>query len=148
MIEYQQDIKYQMHADATWRLVTGININYSIDCGWYGVVKESGIIFVRKGFAWDGATMFPDFRWILEGSLWHDVLHLLIAKGAIPESENDNIDRELSAIIRICGGRYQQSWLSRIRGWYVKMFTRLVHQQVTQARPVYRLKRGKRERIK
>ncbi len=147
-IVYQKDIKYQLYEDSQWQLLTPMQINYSLDCGWYGVDKEAATIYAREGFAWDGATMFPDFKWILEGSLWHDVLHLLIAQGAIPVSENNAIDKELTQIIRTCGGVGQSHWLARLRAHYVKKATGLVHQQVTQARPVYQLHKGKVQRIK
>lgn len=152
MIRYQKDIKYQVYEDTEYELQSDIIITKNFTHRFYGVNKDSRTIWVKAGFAWDGATMFPDFNWIFEGALWHDVLHLLISKGAIPTSENNKIDNELALAVKKFGRPTDSGWLSRtmlkFRGSYVKRFTGFVHQSVTQARPVYEINQGRIWRIK
>lgn len=152
MIRFQTGIKYQIYEDAKYDLqLQGLAINHSFASRFYGVDKDQRVLWVKAGFAWDGATMFPDFDWILEASLWHDVLHLLIAQGVIPTSENNKIDEELARAIRLMGGAESDGRIAdimlKIRAGYVRKATNLVHQKVTAARPVYELRQGKRRRI-
>jgi hypothetical protein len=153
MIRFQTDIKYQLYEDTKYDLqLQGILITKSYDGKFYGVDKEQRVLWAKAGFAWDGASCFPDFNWILESSLWHDVLHLLIAQGVIPVSENNKIDEELARAIRLLGGAESDGRIAdtllKIRSGYVQRATNLVHQKVVQARPVYELNQGKRRRIK
>ena len=153
MIRFQTDLKYQLYEDTKYDLqLSGIIIRHSFDSKFYGVDKDQRVLYAKEGFAWDGATMFPDFDWILEASLWHDVLHLLIAQGIIPTSENNKIDEELARAIRKLGGDESRGRVAdillKIRSGYVFRATNLVHQKVVQARPVYELRQGRRRRIK
>jgi hypothetical protein len=153
VIRYQSGIKYQIYEEAEYDLqVSGLIIRHSYDGKFYGVNQLTRTLYVKEGFAWDGATMFPDFDWILEASLWHDVLHLLIAQGVIPTSENNKIDEELARAIRKFGGDESRGRIAdtmlKIRSGYVRHATNLVHQQVTQARPVYEMRQGRKRRIK
>lgn len=108
MIEYYK-VKGQLVVPWEWRLVGDFKCipyrgrYYSLlyksdakDAGWY--------IQGHTGCGWDFATKFPDFDWIKEASLGHDILHWLIAKGVIPESQNDMIDEEL---VHIMAARYK-----------------------------------------
>jgi hypothetical protein len=152
MIRFQTGIKYQLFEDTKYDLqLQGIAITESYDGKFYGVDKDQRVLWAKAGFAWDGATSFPDFNWILEASLWHDVLHLLIAQGGIPTSENNKIDEELARAIRLLGGHESDGRVAdimlKLRSGYVRRATNLVHQKVVQARPVYELKQGKKRRI-
>lgn len=44
---------------------------------------------------WDGATHYPDWKFMMMPSAKHDVLHWLIMHGIIPEGMNNMIDKEL-----------------------------------------------------
>jgi hypothetical protein len=37
-----------------------------------------GYLWIKKGYCWDGATMFPDFESIIKPSLLHDCLYQMI----------------------------------------------------------------------
>jgi hypothetical protein len=151
VIRFQTNIKYQIYEYAEYALQTDLEITRSFVGRFYGVNKDTRTLYVNAGFAWDGATHFPDFNWILEASLWHDVLHLLIAKGVIPTTENNKIDLELAYAIRRLGGPESRGKLAdtllKIRSKYVQKATNLVHQEVTVARPVYELNKGFRWRV-
>jgi hypothetical protein len=65
--------------------------------GYYGVSVADGTTYLVAfvGCAWDGATKYPDFLWMMAPSLKHDILHWLIKRGIIEEHYNDVIDLEL-----------------------------------------------------
>ncbi len=153
MIRFQTDLKYQLFEDAKYEMqVSSLHINHSFESRFYGVDKDQRVLWAKAGFAWDGATCFPDFNWILESSLWHDILHMLIAQGVIPTSENNKIDEELARAIRLLGGEESDGRVAdlmlKIRSNYVRRATNIVHQRVTAPRPVYELNQGKKRRVK
>lgn len=86
-----------------------------------------------RGCAWDFATKFPDFKWIKEPSLWHDIHHWLIAKGCISLDANDVIDEVLG---HDCAAK---SWpiLAPIRAYYIRKGTNTVDQVLGEQRMVF-----------
>lgn len=149
MIKFQQDIKYQLIERTEWPLIEPIVINHSYATQWYGIDKEKRIVWAEAWCAWDGATLFPDFDWILESSLRHDVLLWLVAAGAIPESMNHMIDKELARYIQLLGGPLVRGrvadTLLKVRSGYVRRATNLANTMKGEVRPVYKLEYGKRE---
>ena len=146
MIRFKDGYKYQLECHWKWKLHHDFTIACDYENDYYGITTD-GWLHAFKGCAWDGATGFPDFDWIMEASLGHDILHWLIAKGIIPESENDLIDRELESIIRAYHRRRPETWWTRstdklqrrlamFRGWYVRKATNLVDQKRGQEKPV------------
>ena len=152
MIEFQTDIKYQLTAYSEYYLQTDVQIEYDYVTPWYGVDKRNRMLWANVGMAWDGATLFPDFDWILEASLWHDILHYLIGQGAIREDQNHAIDRELARAIQLLGGPESRGrvadTLLKIRAGYVRRATHLAKQKHGEVRPIYQLAYGKRTRIR
>lgn len=75
----------------------GIKEDYHHPEGWYSVIRQDGAWYVVAyvGCAWDGATKYPDYLWMMAPSLVHDILHWLIKRGVIAEHYNDVIDLEL-----------------------------------------------------
>jgi hypothetical protein len=152
MIRFNQGIKYQLTERTEWSLIEPIKINYSYATRWYGIDKDTRLVWAEMGCGWDGATMFPDFNWILEPSLRHDVLLWLIAAGAIPESENHLIDRELRHYIRLIGGPESRGRIKdltlKVRSRYVNRATNLANTKFGQVTPIYEINYGKKTRIK
>jgi hypothetical protein len=80
----------------------GLTEDYSHPDGWYSVIKgDDGewYLIAHIGCAWDGATLYPDYAWMIIPSLIHDILHWLIKRGVIHEIYNDVIDMELQLAI-------------------------------------------------
>lgn len=148
MITFRRGFKYQLEADWHWKLKGDFTIarNYHNRYYW---VSTDGHLGAFAGCAWDGATFFPDYRWILEGSLGHDLLHWLIAKGIIPESQNDLIDKELAEIIKARAPLPRllpmpvAIKLLHARAWMVRKGTNLVNQKSGDVRPLITI--GRRE---
>lgn len=90
-------------------------------------------VIAFAGCAWDFATKFPDFNWIKEPSLWHDIFHWLIAKGAISTQGNDVIDRILADD---CAERSPKI-LAPIRAYYIRKATNIVDQKPGEYREVF-----------
>lgn len=59
---YQTEMDYYVQTPFT---------GLSFDNHWYGL-DRSGLFFLRKGYAWDGATCWPDFPSIIRPSAIHD----------------------------------------------------------------------------
>jgi hypothetical protein len=152
MIEFQQDIRYQLTQRTEWLVPDYITIDYSYSTRWYGVDKDTRTAWAEEGCAWDGATMFPDFNWILESSLRHDVHLWLLAAGAIHEKYNDAIDKALAADVKKLGGPEGRGKLkdklTSFRAWYVRKGTNLANTKQGEVRPVYRLNHGVKTRIR
>lgn len=143
MIRFKKGYKYQLVEKWRWKLRNNIPINHDFCNRYYWISKEKREIGAFAGCAWDGASGgFPDFDFIMEGSLGHDVLHWCIEQGAIPDDKrtNDLIDRELEAIIQECGVKAPK-WLMRFRGWYVRKATNLVDAKLGKSKPVITIPR-------
>lgn len=50
----------------------------------YVTLFKSGLMVLHRGYAWDGASSFPDFDWIIRGSCAHDGGYQLIRLGLLP----------------------------------------------------------------
>lgn len=143
MIRFKKGFKYQLEGSWRWKLQGDFTISQDFDNGFYWITQD-GWLGAHRGCAWDGATWFPDFDWIMEGSLGHDILHWLIEKGIIPESQNDLIDQELENIINAratppkIGGRA----LLKLRAAYVRRATNAVSQKYGEGKPVVTIPRS------
>lgn len=144
MIHFKDGYKYQLTSPWRWELVNKFTIKSDYRNRYYWISRERNEIGAYTGCAWDGATCFPNFDWIMEGSLGHDILHWLIAKGIIPERENNLIDKELEAIIneRAPLPRFGGRALLKFRAGYTRLGTHLVDQKFGQEKPVITIPRG------
>ena len=53
---------------------------------------RSGGLYLSAGYAWDGATGFPDVKSIMRGSLVHDALYQLMRLGLLSAEERATAD--------------------------------------------------------
>ena len=140
MIQFKRGYKYQLVRPWKWKVQSDLTILSDFRNRYYWASAKRREIGAYVGCAWDGATWFPDFDWIIEGSLGHDIFHWLIAKGIVPESDNPLIDRELAAIIRERGGDVPE-WLINFRASYVRRATGFVDQKQGDEKPIITLPR-------
>lgn len=61
-------------------------------------LEDNGKLIIRKGYAWDGATYYPDFKDIMRGSLVHDCLIQLVSEGYIDHDFRKSADDLLRTI--------------------------------------------------
>ena len=94
-IIYKDGYKYQLKE----RYVGYISIKprSHIDNGWISLSPE-GCLLVKIGYAWDGATYFPDLKSIMRASLIHDALYQLIRDGYLDISYREEADKILKYI--------------------------------------------------
>jgi hypothetical protein len=97
-------VKWQITSTFIYKLrySYGLTEDFHHPKGWYSVVKgEDGAwyLIAHVGCAWDGATLYFDYLWMMVPSLVHDILHWLIKRGVIHEIYNDVIDLELEQAI-------------------------------------------------
>ena len=83
--------------------------NLIINCPFLIVV--SGRLFIQKGYAWDGATCWPDFDSIMRGSLVHDALYQLIRLGYIDPIRRKDADKLLRQMCLEDGMMPFHAWL-------------------------------------
>ena len=79
-IYYKKGFKYQSTRER--RIQTHI-LGYEIETD-YCKLDKSGLLIVFPKYAWDGASKFPDFKWIMLGAFFHDVGYQMIREGVIP----------------------------------------------------------------
>lgn len=114
--------KYRVEAPALFKLLTPLTLRASWESPWMAVNKESRLLLLKPGYAYNGADCFPDFDWVMTAAAGHDGLLQLIALGIIPESENDLVDKEFSLWVRGFPGAQT---LMALRSWYVRKGTNL-----------------------
>jgi hypothetical protein len=61
----------------------------------YITLYANGVLKLRAGYAWDGATGCPDFAWIIRPSAIHDAGYQLIRMGLLPSDTKDLWDNLL-----------------------------------------------------
>ncbi len=129
--------KYRVAEPFAYRLNCKFSLTAPYSCPYFALTMD-GWLLIFEVYAWDGATKFPDFDWIKTPSAIHDALHNAIAAGAIPESENDLIDKELELAIRgNPAARWTKQLLVKLRGWYVRKATNTVNEKKGAAPPVF-----------
>ncbi len=91
-VYYKEGYKYQTQETIEEKLSFGPKEDILTD---YIKFLRDGTIILKKGYAWDGATCFPDFKWIIRGSAVHDAGYQLLRLGLLPPEFKDKFDREL-----------------------------------------------------
>lgn len=87
--------KYQLIQD--YVIETGILIPGLIYTDYFEM-EAGGKLTIKSGYAWDGATFYPDFKDIMRGSLVHDCLLQMVAEHFIaPECRKlaDNLLKKI-----------------------------------------------------
>lgn len=97
MFEYRslRNWKYQLTKD--YVVETGIFIPNLIYTNYFNMEIE-GKLTIKSGYAWDGATFYPDFKDIMRGSLVHDCLLQMVTEHFItPECRKlaDNLLKKI-----------------------------------------------------
>jgi len=95
-IAYAGGYRYQLRAPYT------VRIEIRPACmilSAYITLTPEGVLSIRQGYAWDGATGCPDWRSIMRGSLVHDALYQLIREGHLPPECRATAD---SILRRLC----------------------------------------------
>lgn len=141
MAEFSKGWKYRNHNGFAYKLQHDYGLAEDYESRFLLMTTDNWLL-VLDGYSWNGADCFPDFDWIKTPSLIHDALLELVAEGVLPESLNDQIDREIEAAIV---GNAGKRWLLKLRGWYVKRGTNLAQTRKGDTKKVYNLPRLKHE---
>lgn len=134
-LRYHSGIKYIVAEQWEWKLVGEFHPTRPFTGKWYELQERSDgwYLIAKQGCGWDGATWFPDYKWIMQASLAHDILHWLIARGIIPEEENALIDDEM---IEVLNARAQRPAFINLRSWYIRKAIGFVNQKRGPVHPV------------
>lgn len=90
--------EYQLTEDLT--IQTSMH-GFNITTDWIRLTPD-GEMTLKKGYAWDGATSFPDIKSIMTGSAIHDAFYQLMRMGLIPRTFRRLIDQNF---VEICAKR-------------------------------------------
>ena len=97
VIHYRGGYKYQL--TRTYRIhlpeLRGVNF-----VGPLFDLSPTGYLTVMVGYAWDGATAYPDRKTILRGSLVHDVLYQAMRLELLDRAHRREADKILRRICR------------------------------------------------
>ena len=91
MITYKKRRKYKYILTVEHKYKTMIKLDKPIDTE-YLIMNVEGDLKIKVGYSWDGASLAPDTKKIMTGSLVHDALYQLMREGHIDRKERDNAD--------------------------------------------------------
>lgn len=80
---------------------------------------KDGMLTLKKGYAWDGASGGVDTKDIMRASLVHDALCQLIWLAALPASRQKDADKELR---RLCIEDGMAGWRATYVYWAVRAY--------------------------
>ena len=105
-IHFKSGYKHQLYQDWEWDLSKELSAlciapfhgrYYKLFC--HNEKENLWRIVAYEGCAWDGVTMFPDWIYLFEGSMAHDILLWLIEQEVLLENANREVDREFGRVI-------------------------------------------------
>ena len=106
-IRYKSGYKYQLVDD--YEILTDVFPPESITTDFIGL-HRTGHMFIRAGYAWDGASGYPDKKTIMRGSLVHDALYQLIRNKHLDMSKRLDADKLLRTMCRDDGMPAWEAW--------------------------------------
>ena len=113
-IAYSRGYKYQLKMTAEFLIP--LLVPYAGYTSEYVDILDGGVLVIRKGYAWDGASGITiDTRSSMRLSLVHDVLYQLIRLGVLPRSFKAIADKilyfmgVLDEMFRIRAGAWYQA---------------------------------------
>jgi hypothetical protein len=90
MFRYRKLPKWKYRTLEDYKCYVGIMFGNNID---HPYVKISnGYMVIKEGYAWDGATWFPDIKSIMRGSLAHDALYQMMRERIIGNDKRKYAD--------------------------------------------------------
>ena len=91
-MKYRKGFKYQLAADVVFDL--GAIPDEEVDKLYFSL-DMNGILTAKKGYAWNGANVYPDTRAILRGSCGHDAGLQIIGMNLLDKSHKKTVDELL-----------------------------------------------------
>jgi len=120
-IYYKKGFKYQStRSRGIYTKIEGLLIETD-----YCTLDMNGILTVYPKYCWDGASRFPDTKWIMRGAFFHDVLYQLIREEVLDREYKEAADKLLE---RCC---IEDRGI--IPEWAMKIIARCVYQAVKYA---------------
>ncbi len=88
-MKYKKGYNYQLNKDH-WLTIPVIPEKDIITD--YILFDNEGLLVVREGYAWDGASRVPDFKFFMESSLVHDALYQLMREALLDIAHRSDAD--------------------------------------------------------
>lgn len=73
-------------------------------------LAPDGLLIIRKGYCWDGATCAWDTPDFMRGSCVHDVLCQMVETGKLDKSNREKADKMLAKILKESGMPFFRRW--------------------------------------
>ncbi len=113
-IKYRKIHKYNYELTETYK--ASLSIHAKIKTPYITIYGKT--LWIKKGYAWDGATLFPDVKSIMTAALMHDCLYQLIRAGKL----NLPLRKEADIILReTC----MRNGMNKVTAWCVFFGVRL-----------------------
>ena len=126
-IKYRSGYKYQLASDVTGQ--TPIKPEREVDTEFIKLSVD-GFIFIKSGYAWDGASLVRDTKSAMTASLVHDCFYQLIRQGYLPDSLKLEADLLFYETLRSKG-----MWVVRAKAWLAGL--RIVSSHHQKPKEVY-----------
>ena len=97
MICYKKIRQYKYQLVSDYHLQIYFHSRHNIKTPYIRLFSD-GILIIKDGYAWDGATWYPDTKKITRGSLVHDALYQLIRLDLLANSYRVHADKLLQQI--------------------------------------------------
>ena len=126
-IKYRKGYKYQLAQDVSGQ--TPIKPEREIDTEFIKLSVD-GFLFIKCGYAWDGATLVRDTKSAMTASLVHDCFYQLIRQGYLPDAAKLEADLLFYDLLRSHG-----MWIVRAKLWLAGL--RIVSSHDQKPKEVY-----------
>ncbi len=116
MIKYKSGYKYQLVEDYTIQTKIIPSKNIKTD---YLELSKDGLLVIKKGYCWDGASGYPDLKTIIRGSLIHDSFFQLLRFNLIEKRYKKEAD---NLLYKCCLKDGMYKWNAKLVLWGVQKF--------------------------
>lgn len=128
ILKYKDGYKYQLVEEFNLNLQGFFDDDFfSLVLGDYIRIYNS-ILFVAKGYAWDGGTGAVDTKLLMIPTLVHDVLYQLMRNDKLPQTYREKADKLLKDMY-IESARKHGSWIQKklavVRAQYIYLAVRI-----------------------
>lgn len=108
-VKYKADnYKYQLEED--YKIKISVIPPTNIVSRFFSL-NEDGLLSIKAGYAWDGATGIPDSKTVIRGSLIHDVLYQMIREGHLDSEYRKIADEVLYHFCLLDGTNKPWAWM-------------------------------------
>lgn len=134
---YTTGYKYRLEKDFFWRLPDALTPDSQFETD-HIAIYDFGVLHIKAGFAWDGATNAIDTKSVMRGALVHDALYKAIRAGF-----SEHMDKSKESVRTASDALFREICLldgmCKIRAAYMFDAVRIFGAKAAEVRKVSRL---------